>query len=367
MGDPHGIGVIGLGAISSHYLSLLTAHPLVRVAAVADLDEARAAAVAAETGAAALEVDALLADSRVDTVLNLTIPAAHADISLRAIAAGKAVYSEKPLAASFDDAKRVVEAGAAGGVAVGGAPDTVLGTGTQTAREAIDAGRIGAPAFATATMIVPGHEHWHPNPDFYYAEGGGPLLDMGPYYISSLVHLLGPVVAVTGASARSRDVRTIGSGPRAGEQVSVTVDTHVTGILEHAGGALSTILMSFDGAATTTPPIEVHGAEGSLSVPDPNTFGGDVVLHRLAGGERVTLPPSAGYAGSSRGIGLVDMLLADQSRAARANGDLALHVLDVMTGLIRSAGEGRRLDVSTSVKRPTLVPLTPREAWLGPE
>ncbi|HEX2144897.1 MAG TPA: Gfo/Idh/MocA family oxidoreductase [Glycomyces sp.] len=365
MGDPHGVGIVGLGAISAQYLAQLTAHPLVRIAAVADLDGARAAMIAAATGAKALEVDALTADPDVDTVLNLTIPAAHADIALRAIAAGKDVYGEKPLAATFDDAGRVVAAAADAGVAVGCAPDTVLGTGTQTARDAIDRGEIGAPTFATATMIVPGHERWHPNPDFYYTEGGGPLLDMGPYYVTSLAHLLGPVVAVTGSSSRSRETRIIGSGPREGETVPVTIDTHVTGILEHAGGALSTVLMSFDGSETTTPPIEVHGTEGAISVPDPNTFDGDVTLHRLDRSARSTLAASAGYEDAARGVGLIDMVLADASRAARANGDLALHVLEVMTALIRSAEIGRRQEVSTSVKRPALVPLTARADWLG--
>ena len=361
MGDPHGIGIVGLGAISGQYLAILQNHPGIRIAAVADLNEARAAEVAEATGAEALGVDELLEHPDVDTVLNLTIPAAHADIALRAIAAGKHVYGEKPLAAAFADAQRVIDAGAAAGVTVGCAPDTVLGTGTQTARDAIDRGDIGAPTFATATMITPGHERWHPNPDFYYTEGGGPLLDMGPYYVSALVHLLGPVVTVTGASNRSRDTRTIGSGPRAGEQVPVTIDTHVTGILEHAGGALSTIVMSFEGT-TTAPPIEVHGTEGSLAVPDPNRFDGDVSLHPF-GRERLALNASAGYADAGRGIGIIDMVQAGPDQAPRANGALALHGLEVMTTLMKSADLGRRLDITTTVERPSLVPLTARNTW----
>jgi predicted dehydrogenase len=364
VGDPHGLGIIGLGVISGQYLQTIAGHPDVKVVAVADLNATRAVEVGAATGAEALEVDALFEDPRVDTVLNLTIPAAHADIALRAIAAGKHVYGEKPLAAGLDDAVRVVDAGAAAGVAVGCAPDTVLGTGTQTARAAVDRGDIGTPTFATATMITPGHERWHPNPDFYYAEGGGPLLDMGPYYVSSLVHLLGPVRAVTGASSRSRDARTIGSGPRAGEEVPVAIDTHVTGILEHASGAMSTLVTSFDGVATAAEPIEVHGTEGTLFVPDPNRFDGDVRLNPLDGESRV-LPVSAGFAGAGRGIGLIDMITADATRPVRASGDLALHVLEVMTSLLRSAEEGRRIAVSTSVERPGLVPLTERDAWSG--
>jgi predicted dehydrogenase len=364
VGDPHGLGIIGLGVISAQYLRQIATHPGIKIVAVADLNATRAAEVAAETGAEALEVDGLLADSRVDTVLNLTIPSAHADIALRAIAAGKHVYGEKPLAAGLDDAVRVMDAAAAAGVTVGCAPDTVLGTGTQTARAAVDRGDVGTPTFATATMITPGHERWHPNPDFYYADGGGPLLDMGPYYVSSLVHLLGPVTAVTGAASRSRDARTILSGPRAGEEVPVAIDTHVTGILEHASGALSTIVTSFDGVATRAVPIEVHGTEGTLTVPDPNMFDGDVVLQPLTG-ERRTLPVSAGYEEAGRGVGLIDMLTAGADRPARAGGDLALHVLDVMTSLLRSAKTGGRVAVSTSAERPSLVPLTDRDTWSG--
>ncbi|MFG3341237.1 Gfo/Idh/MocA family protein [Glycomyces sp. NPDC048151] len=362
MGDPHGVGIIGLGAISGQYLGTFADCPAIRVAAVADLNEARAAEVAEATGAAALSVDELVAHPEVDTVLNLTIPVAHADIALKAIAAGKHVYGEKPLAATFADAQRVVEAGLAAGVKVGCAPDTVLGTGTQTARAAIDKGDIGVPTFATATMIARGHEVWHPNPDFYYTEGGGPLLDMGPYYVSALVHLLGPVVAVTGASSRSRDERVIGSGPRAGERVPVSIDTHVTGILHHAGGALSTLVMSFDGHATKAPNIEVHGTEGTVGVPDPNHFSGEVTLERH-GTERHVLPASAGYVDSGRGAGLIDMARAEAGRAPRADGALALHVLEVMTSLLRSAETGGRLDIRTEIERPDLVPLTAHAEW----
>ncbi|GAB3654427.1 Gfo/Idh/MocA family protein [Glycomyces tarimensis] len=363
MGDPYGIGIVGLGAISSQYLATIAAHPLIKIVAVADLNVTRAVDVAAEIGAEAVTVDELVNDPRVDTVLNLTIPASHADVAMRALAAGKHVYGEKPLAASLDDAERVVEAASDAGLALGCAPDTVLGTGIQTARAAVDSGRIGTPTSATATMVVPGHELWHPNPDFYYTDGGGPLFDMGPYYVTSLVHLLGPVVSVSGATSRSRDVRTIRTGPRAGEQVPVTIDTHVTGILQHAGGAMSTVLMSFDGVATAAPPIEVHGTEGSLAIPDPNRFEGDVTLRPLGRDQSVTLPVSAGYADAGRGIGLVDMLLADSDHPARANGALALHILEVMTAVLRSAAVGRRLPVVTSGERPSIVPLTDRTIW----
>ena len=257
--------------------------------------------------------------------------------------------------------------GARGDSWVGCAPDTVLGTGIQTARAAVDSGRIGRPVAAFATWVAPGHERWHPNPDFYYRPGGGPLLDMGPYYLTSLVHLLGPVTRVTGASSRGRETRTIGSGPRAGVQIPVLVDTHVTGILEPAGGALSTGVLSFDAVATGAAPIEVHGELGSLSVPDPNTFEGTVRLRRLGEDDWAELPPAAGYAGAERGIGLLDFVRGgDQAGGGRAGGDLALHVLEVMTALLASASDGARVPLTTTVERPSLVPLTTAEQWRRP-
>lgn len=363
MGDPHRVGIVGLGVISRAYLGTLGEHPAVRVTAVADLDAARSAAVAAQfPGVAAVRVEDLLDGPDVDTVLNLTTPAAHAPIALRAIAAGKDVFSEKPLAVAFADGREIVDRAAAAGVRVGCAPDTVLGTGTQTARAAIDRGLIGRPLSASAVMVTPGHERWHPNPDFYYTAGGGPLLDMGPYYITALVHLLGPVRAVIGAASRLRDERVIGSGPRIGQRIPVEVHSHVSGVLEHANGALSTITTSFDGVTTTAVPIEVHGEEGTLAVPDPNHFDGDTRLFPLGGGEWQTLPPSAGYVGAGRGIGLLDLVTAD-GRPPRAGGGLALHVLETMTAVLRSAEEGRRIELTTAVRRPEPVPLTPVAEW----
>ncbi|MBM0230598.1 Gfo/Idh/MocA family oxidoreductase [Micromonospora sp. STR1_7] len=364
MGDPHRIGVVGLGVISRAYLETLANHPAVSIAAVADLDASRSAAVAAVIpGAEALSVERLLARPDVRTVLNLTIPAAHAEISLGAIDAGKNVYVEKPLAVTFQDGGSIIGRAASVGVRVGCAPDTVLGTGTQTARAAIDGGLIGRPLSASAVMVTPGHERWHPNPDFYYAPGGGPLLDMGPYYISALIHLLGPVRAVNGAASRLRVERVIGSGPRIGQRIPVEVDTHVTGVLEHVDGALSTITTSFDGVATTAAPIEVHGETGTLAVPDPNHFDGEVRLFALGGTEWRVLEPRAGYAEGSRGIGLIDLVSADGQRLPRAGGDVALHVLETMTTLLRSAAEGRRIELTTVVERPAPVPLTPVEDW----
>ncbi|WP_210586295.1 Gfo/Idh/MocA family protein [Streptomyces sp. GESEQ-35] len=366
MGDAHRIGVVGLGVISRAYLDTLGGHPAVRVTAVADLDASRSAAVAAELpGVAAPAVEELLSSPDVDTVLNLTVPAAHAEIALGAIGHGKNVYGEKPLAAELVDAHAVMEAAARAGVGVGCAPDTVLGTGVQTARAAVEAGSIGRPLFATAVMVTPGHERWHPHPDFYYTAGGGPLLDMGPYYLASLIHLLGPVRAVIGAAGRLRTERVIGSGPRAGERIPVEVDSHVSGVLEHAGGTLTTITTSFDGVATTAAPIEVHGETGTLSVPDPNRFDGAVRLFELGDTQWRTLPPSAGYVDAARGVGLLDFIAADGRRAARANGDLALHVLETMDALLRSSTEGRRIELTTSAEPPVPVPLTAAAEWRG--
>ncbi|WOF22517.1 Gfo/Idh/MocA family oxidoreductase [Microbacterium betulae] len=362
MGRPHGIGIVGLGNISRQYLDALGDHPAVRIAAVSDLSDDRARAVADETGARAVTVDELVRHPDVQTVLNLTIPAAHAEIALAAIRAGRAVYGEKPLALSVESGREIVDAAARAGVSVGSAPDTVLGTGVQTARRAVDDGLIGRPLAASATMVTAGHERWHPSPDFYYLPGGGPLLDMGPYYVSALVTLLGPVVAVSGAASRLRPERVIGSGPRAGETIRVEVDTHVSGILEHANGALSTIVTSFDGTATTASPLEVHGADGTLLVPDPNRFDGDVVLRGADGTERV-LPVSGGYEDGARGVGLLDFIRTTPGAEPRAGGAMALHVLDIMTGVLRAAEEGRRVVLTTSTDRPEAVPFAGRERW----
>ncbi|MEU5870615.1 Gfo/Idh/MocA family oxidoreductase [Glycomyces sp. NPDC047369] len=356
MGQPLNIGIIGVGAISGQYLAAFERLDAVRLAAVADLDEARAKEVADAQGVRALTVDGLLADPEVDLVLNLTIPAAHADIALKAIAAGKDVYGEKPLAADLGDAKAVLDAAREAGVRVGCAPDTVLGTGIQTARKAVDDGLIGTPVAATATMLTPGHERWHPNPDFYYVPGGGPLLDMGPYYVTALVTLLGPVASVVGAASHTRDTRVIGSGPRAGETIPVTVDTHVTGVLRHESGALSTLVMSFDSVATRASNIEVHGQTGSLIVPDPNHFDGEVELHAL-GGEWETLPPSAGYRDAGRGYGVADLAATAPGLPFRANGDLAYHVLETMTALLEAARNGTTVTIDSTCDRPAPVPL----------
>ena len=360
MGDPHRIGIVGLGTISGAYLATLAGSPAVEITAVADLDAARAATVASELPAArALSVSELLASDDVDTVLNLTIPAAHAEIALGAIAQGKDVYGEKPLAVTMEDARRIMDAASRAGVRVGSAPDTVLGTGIQTARAVIDGGRIGRPIAATAVMVTPGHEAWHPNPDFYYRPGGGPLLDMGPYYITALIQLLGPVRSVVGVgepAARRSGRSRRGTAP--GERIPVEVQTHVTGVLEHHSGALSTITTSFDAVATTAAPIEVHGELATLAVPDPNNFDGEVRLFERSTRTWQPLDVAAGYVGRARGVGLLDFIAAGSGRPGRASGDVALHCLDAMTALLASAEAGRRVELTTTVERPAAVPLT---------
>ena len=359
MGQPLRIGIVGAGTISAHYAHTIARLPAIDLVAVADLDASRAQALAQNAPSArALPVAQLLAADDVDLVLNLTIPAAHAEVAGEAVAAGKHVYGEKPLAADTAAARAVLDAASAAGVSVGCAPDTVLGTGIQTARKAIDDGLIGRPVAATATMVTPGHERWHPHPDFYYAPGGGPLYDMGPYYVTALVTLLGPVLDVVGATSRHRAVRTIGSGPRAGAQIPVSVDTHVTAILRHVGGALSTLVMSFDAVASQAPRIEVHGERASLVVPDPNGFAGDVLLRELGSADWALLPPSAGYAGGGRGIGLIDLAAASGAgpRPIRASGQLAFHVLDVIESVIAAAADGAVVGVGSTCQRPDPVP-----------
>lgn len=362
MGNAHGIGIIGLGVISRAYLSTLAGVQDARIVAVADLDAGRASAVAAEIGALALTPEELVAHPGVGTVLNLTIPAAHAEIALAAIAAGKDVFGEKPLAVTLDEAHAVMGAAEAAGTRVGSAPDTVLGAGIQTARAAIDSGLIGRPVAASATWVAAGHERWHPQPDFYYRRGGGPLFDMGPYYVTSLVQLLGPVVSVMGASSRAQSERVISSGPRAGERIPVDVDTHVSGILQHASGALSTITMSFDAVRSTAAPIEVHGQTGSLALPDPNMFDGQTRLWRSEEGEPEVLDDSAGYVDAGRGVGLLEFIRSAPGES-RASGAVGLHVLEIMHAILDSARVGERRTIASTIERPALVPLTPAEEW----
>lgn len=359
MANPLSIGMVGAGNISGEYLETLSRIPNVRLAQVASRDVRHAQdAVAAFPTARASTLPELYASDEVDLILNLTTPGAHLEVSQAAIAAGKHLYGEKPLAMNTTEARSVLAAASAAGVRVGCAPDTVLGTGFQTARACVDGGQIGKPFAATAFMTTPGHERWHPDPEFYYRPGGGPLLDMGPYYLTALVLLLGPVRHVLGRSVTPRRSRVIGSGPRAGIDFPVEVATHVTGILEHRDGALSTMMMSFDVWQSSLPRIEVYGSEGTLLVPDPGTFAVDVGVCRAGGRSWQTVPALGGYSGTGRGIGVADMAHAIATNTAhRASAELAYHVLEVMESLLAAADSGHGHSVTSSFERPGPVPV----------
>ncbi len=356
MGSTLNVGVVGVGVISNQYFAEFPKLRNLKLAAVADLDTARGASVADAQGTKAMTVDALLTDPGIDVILNLTIPAAHADIALRAIDGGKHVYGEKPLALATPDAAGVLAQAAGAGVRVGSAPDTVLGTGIQTARAVLDSGRVGSPVGASVHWTAPGHELWHPAPAFYYQPGGGPLFDMGPYYLTSLVTFFGPVRRVSGAVSRSGRERTIATGPNAGAVVPVDVDTHVTALLEHANGVVTTLTVSFEVWATKAPFFEVYGTDGTIQVPDPNHFSDTVSVATAATREWVELPAEAGYAGAGRGFGLADMARAiETGRPHRASGELAFHVLEIMESIIAAGREHRVVELTSTVERPAPV------------
>ncbi|MET4781136.1 Gfo/Idh/MocA family oxidoreductase [Glaciihabitans sp. UYNi722] len=362
MGSPLRIGIVGVGKISEQYFASFPSLPGLELVAVADLDEARAATVAAEQGVEALTVDQLLVHPRIDAVLNLTIPAAHVEVGTRALEAGKHVYAEKPLALAPADAVDMLALAERNGLRVGSAPDTVLGTGIQTARQLLDSGRIGTAVGATAFWVSPGHELWHPAPQFYYQPGGGPLFDMGPYYLTALVTMLGPVVRVSGAVGRSDRERTVATGPNAGAPITVAVDTHVTATLEHASGVASSLTVSFDVWASRIPNIEVYGTEGTIAVPDPNGFSDPVAVWTKDEREWQTVEDSAGYVDAARGFGLADLARAiETDRPHRASGELAFHVLEIMDAIIRAGNEHRVIELDSTVERPKPVPfgLTP--------
>ncbi|NYI42480.1 putative dehydrogenase [Demequina lutea] len=349
--------MIGVGNISGQYLEHLPHFDSLELVAVADLDRSRAASTAAAHGVRALDVEELLASPDIDAVLNLTIPAAHVDVALRALAAGKHVYSEKPFGLTTASALELV-APRADGLRVGSAPDTVLGTGVQTARRALDDGLIGDPVGASVHWSSAGHERWHPSPAFYYQPGGGPLFDMGPYYLTSLVTLFGPVVRVAGFAGRSSRLRRVEQGPQAGSPVPVDVDTHVTALLEHANGATSTVVVSFEIWATKTPLFEVYGTSGTLLMPDPNQFSDSVSAWTVDDPEWRTVVASAGYRDAGRGVGLADMAAAiSQGTPHRASGELAFHVLEIMEAVLAASAERRVVELSSTVGRPAAVPL----------
>ena len=348
------IGIVGCGDISGIYLQNITnMFKEIEIAGVCDLIPERAEKASKEYGLHVYkDMHELFADPQVDIVLNITRPYEHYDVSMAAIAAGKHVYSEKPLGATYEEGKKIKEAAAAKGVRLGGAPDTFLGAGIQTCRKLIDDGYIGEPVGATAFMVCRGHESWHPDPEFYYKFGGGPMMDMGPYYVSALVNLLGAIKNVTGMARASFPTRTITSQPHFGKVVDVEVPTYTMGLLQFASGALGSIFTTFDVHKANVPIIEIYGSEGTIAVPDPNTFGGPVALFRPEEGKFSEFPLVFGYPENSRGLGLADMAKAIATgRPQRAGVDLTFHVLEVMTGIERSAKEGGTLEIGAEYQR----------------
>lgn len=350
------VGIIGCGNISGNYLSHARLFDNIDVVACADLVAERASEMAAKFDVSrSCTVDELLAADDVDIVLNLTIPKAHTEVNLAAIAAGKHVYVEKPFAMNRDDGKKVLDAARAQSVLACGAPDTFLGGGIQTCRKLLDDGQIGSPVAAVACMACPGHESWHPSPDFYYQAGGGPLFDMGPYYITALVTLLGPVRRVTGFARISTPERIVTSAGNNGRRIPVETPTHISATLEFESGPLGTLLMSFDVQGHHLPIIEIYGTECTMSVPDPNAFGGQIELHK-----RNERPHFASLTHSDRVgrcIGVADMAAAlEHNRPVRASGELAYHVLDVMQSVLEAGQTGTAVEVASTCERPAALP-----------
>jgi len=354
------IGIIGCGNISVNYLKNCSQlFKILDVVACADIDMDRARAKAAEFSIPrAITVKELLADPEIEIVLNLTIPKAHAEVNLAALDAGKNVYVEKPLAITREDGCKILHLAKSKSLLVGCAPDTFIGGGIQTCRKLIDDGWIGEPVAATAFMTCHGHESWHPDPEFYYKVGGGPMFDMGPYYLTALVNLMGPVKRVTGSTRTTFPERTITSQPKNGTKIAVDTSTHISGVLDFESGAIGTIITSFDVWHATLPRIEIYGTNGSISVPDPNSFGGPVLVRRYNAAQWTEIPLTHGYTENSRGAGVADMAYALQSgRPHRANGELAFHVLEIMHGFHDASREGRHYELSSSCKRPDSLPM----------
>lgn len=350
---PLTVGIIGTGNISDAYLGAAPSFPILRIIACADANTDVATAKATQWGIKALSVAALLADPHIDIVLNLTTPQHHVPVGLQALAAGKHVYAEKPLAVSLADGLRLADAAKQSGLRVGSAPDTFLGGAHQTGRHAVDAGAIGTVVAGSAHMMVAGHERWHPNPDFYYQPGGGPMLDMGPYYLTCLINLLGPVRAVSGMQSTPRQTRNIGSGPRMGQSFAVAVPTHVSALLDFANGAQITLTTSFDVWKHGHNHIELYGSEGSMIIADPNQFQGNIQVSEKSG-DWAVLPQIHAYGQANhRILGLADMAHAiAENRPHRAGLDLALHVLEVMEAIGVAAISGIQQTMIYGCNRP---------------
>lgn len=352
------VGIIGCGNIFNQYIKGCRAFDILEVAACADIVHSVAEAKGQEHGIPkVLTIEQLLHDPEISIIINLTVPQAHASVSQAAIAAGKHVYSEKPLAINTEDGRQILQAAEEKRVRIGCAPDTFLGGGLQTCRKLIDDGAIGEPVAASAFMISHGPESWHPNPSMFYLKGAGPLFDMGPYYLTALVSFLGPVQRLAALARTSFPERIATSKARYGERLQVEVPTHVTGSLEFASGPLATMIITFDVWSSNLPRIEIYGSEGTLVVPDPNTFGGPVRLRRMGETEWSEVPLTHS-ADVGRGIGVADMAHALQSgRSHRASGAMAYHVLELMEAFEESSQSGRHIQIKSQCERPLPLPV----------
>ena len=339
MSEPLRVGVVGCGMIASRYVADSHAFEHWQPVACADLDRALGDAFAAEHGLRPLAVDELIADPEVELVLNLTPPAAHAAVVGAVLAAGKHAYTEKPLAATAAEARALVADADRRGLRLGCAPDTFLGSAYECGRRLLEEGAIGRPLGVTAEMLVGGPDGWHPNAEMFYRAGGGPVLDIAPYYLTAIVSLLGPIAAVTGFTATPTPERTLAAGPRAGETIAVDVPTHAAAVLRLEQGALATLTVSFEARGQYLSGLVVHGTEGSLVLPDANAFGGDVVLRRGRDHAETVAYESRG-AQETRGIGIEELVQALRAgRPHRASGELALHVLEAAEAMAAGAGE----------------------------
>jgi len=364
--DKTKIGIVGCGNVSGIYLKASQIFQNIEIVACSDIIMERAKAKAQEFNVPkACTVEEMVTDPEIEIILNLTIPKAHAEIALKALHAGKSVYNEKPIAVTREDGQKILHLAEEKGLRVGGAPDTFLGGGLQTCRKLIDDGWIGEPIAATAFMMCHGHENWHPDPGFFYKVGGGPVFDMGPYYLTALVSLIGPVRRVTGSTRITFPERVITSQPRYGEKIRVDVPTHVVGVMDFADGAIGTIITSFDVWGAQLPYIEIYGTEGSLSLPDPNNFGGPVSILRAGSKEWKEVPLTHGYIGQSRSVGVADMAEAIKTgRPHRANGEMAYHVLDLMHGFHNAASQGKHIELQSTCARPAALPMGLRSGEL---
>jgi predicted dehydrogenase len=351
-----GVGVVGCGNISNEYLTTMAGVPDLHLVGVADLERSRAEAQAAKYGVGFAGGTAeLLARDDVELIVNLTIPAVHAEVGRQAIAAGKHVWTEKPIATDRASARALLDAADAAGLVVGCAPDTVLGPGIQAARRLVERGEIGTPLVALALMQNPGPDLWHPDPAFLYAAGAGPLFDLGPYYLTALVLLLGSVTRVAALGTRSRHTRVVGKGPRAGTAFPVEVPTHVAALAEFESGATATIVLTFESPLQRSL-VEITGSDATLEVTDPNEFGGDLRIVRAGHTRRRVVHADA--TGLGRGLGVLDMARAIRAgREPRASGALGYHVLDVMVAISEAIGSGQPHLVESRVERPPVAPV----------